>query len=615
MPKLLISLPTGDISRELSGDIISIGRTRDNSVQIDHHSVSAHHAKLTLVNGNYRVKDLESTNRTFVNGTPVNEAELTVSCILRIGSVECVYKVEKAESSSGDAQSQLGELQRQLENLMKARDLISQQNRSLVKERDEARQEAEIAQVELNDAKRQLEQFQSGRVPAAAGNAGDAGKLAEAKKQIELMSREREALLISNQELKTQVMSLTAKATELQQKATQAAVQLQVAASVQQHAAAAAASATSAQEKAAARVKQDMDESVEEEFEEEAQLAGAGQKTAAGAGAGGGARILSGAPLISSWLNRGAKRKADQGTESTRITPMTPPAPPAPAAPVAPTEKAASPATGAPTLRLVQPPPVPDPQALTASSPAVKIGRASANLAPQNPDIKPVWELLNRMRRSLHYFLRHQDELQVLEEMAASAHELTEMSQADVLRPIHELAGALEALISDLHSSPVNINPSTLRTVGQCIDFIATLIHESNLGQIRDVTTARILAIDDDEGILETIKATMEMVHVNIETASQSNAGLMMLSEQNFDMILLDVGMPEMNGMDICSRVRAMPHHQKTPIVFLTGEATVQNRVQSTLNGGNDMIGKPFSILELAVKVIVWIFKGQLGMV
>ncbi len=223
--------------------------------------------------------------------------------------------------------------------------------------------------------------------------------------------------------------------------------------------------------------------------------------------------------------------------------------------------------------------------------------------------------MLNTLRRSLHYFLRHQDELKVLQEMTENAQQLTEMTATEILRPIHELAMALGALVADLHSSPANINPSTLRTVGQCIDFIATLIHESNLSQIKDVTTARIFAIDDDEGILETIKATMEMVNINIDTSSQSSLGLNMLSEQNYDLILLDVGLPEMNGMDICSRVRAMPHHQKTPIVFLTGEATVQNRVQSTLNGGNDMIGKPFSVLELAVKVIVWIFKGQLAMV
>ncbi len=219
------------------------------------------------------------------------------------------------------------------------------------------------------------------------------------------------------------------------------------------------------------------------------------------------------------------------------------------------------------------------------------------------------------MRRTLHYFLRHQDELKVLQEMTENAHGLTEMTRGELLRPVYELAAALEMLLADLHANPVNINPSTLRTVGQSIDFLATLIDESNLSRIKDVTTAKIFAIDDDEGILETIKATMEMAHLNVTTSLQSNAGLTMLSEQNYDLILLDVGIPEMNGMDICSRVRAMPHHQKTPIVFLTGEATVQNRVQSTLNGGNDMIGKPFSILELAVKAITWVFKGQLGLV
>lgn len=613
MPKLLISLPTGDISKEVTGDVVTIGRAPDNRVQIEHHSVSAHHAKLTLTNGNYRLKDLDSTNRTCVNGVPVSDAELTNSCILRIGTIECVYKTDKSDAPNGGAlQFQLNELQRQTENLMKARDLISQQNRILVQERDDAKQNAEIYLEQLNDARNMIDQL-SASGGGGPGQGDAAVKLAETKKQIDLMSREREALLISNQELKTQVATLTAKVSDLQLKLTQATIQQNVAASIQQHAAASVqqSAATAVQEKAAARVRAELDESVEEEELEEAAVAGAGRKTVAAGGAMG--KFISGAPLLSSWLNRGSKRKAGPPDEDAGAAPE----PEAPVVETGNVETAPQPLT-APVLKLVtppSPPPVPEHHAAPPSSAAVKIGRAPANAAPNHPEIKPAWDLLNAMRRSLHYFLRHQDELKVLQEMAESAHNLTELSQSDLLRPIQELAAALEALISDLHSSPVNINPSTLRTVGQCIDFIATLIHESNLSHIRDVTTAQILAIDDDEGILETIKATMEMVHVNIATASQSSIGLTMLSEQNYDLILLDVGLPEMNGMDICSRVRAMPHHQRTPIVFLTGEATVQNRVQSTLNGGNDMIGKPFSILELAVKVIVWIFKGQLSMV
>ena len=603
MPKLLISLPSGDISKELTADVVTIGRMPDNTVQVDHHSVSAHHARLTLSNGNYKIRDLESTNRTCVNGVPVNEAELTASCILRIGTVECVYKIQKpaVPNSPAQLQSQLSELQRQMDNLIKARDLISQQNRDLVRERDEAKNEAENHLDELNDAKKLIDRLSGG------GTSNEqlrdlSAELCDAKKQIEVMSRERETLLTSNQELRDQVATLAAKLKEPRHDNGHAAAPAQSHVTV------------AAQQQAAARVSAEMDESVEEEHEEE--LAGAGQRTATAAAAGSRGGIFSGAPLLSSWLNRGAKRKnaaAEHTADASKIASMPAAQPEANNA-----GGAGAVADSPPTLRLVTPPHTQqknDSGNNNAGSPAVKIGRVAANLAPQNPEIKPVWELLNRLRRSLHYFLRHQDELKVLQELAEGAHQLTEMSRSELLRPLFELAAALEALIADLQSSPANINPSTLRTVGQCIDFIATLIHESNLGQIKDVTTAKVFAIDDDEGILETIKATMEMVHLNVATSLQSSEGLTMLSEQNYDLILLDVGLPDMNGMDVCSRVRAMSHHQKTPIVFLTGEATVQNRVQSTLNGGNDLIGKPFSVLELAVKVIVWIFKGQLGMV
>jgi DNA-binding response OmpR family regulator len=59
--------------------------------------------------------------------------------------------------------------------------------------------------------------------------------------------------------------------------------------------------------------------------------------------------------------------------------------------------------------------------------------------------------------------------------------------------------------------------------------------------------------------------------------------------------------------------VRALPMHEKTPIVFITGTATFQNRVQSSLSGGNDFVGKPFNLSELGLKALIWIFKGQLS--
>jgi DNA-binding response OmpR family regulator len=75
------------------------------------------------------------------------------------------------------------------------------------------------------------------------------------------------------------------------------------------------------------------------------------------------------------------------------------------------------------------------------------------------------------------------------------------------------------------------------------------------------------------------------------------------------------VGLPEMSGFDLCTKARTLPLHEKTPIVFITGMSTFQNRVQSSLSGGNDFVGKPFNVAELGLKALIWVLKGQLGLV
>jgi len=86
------------------------------------------------------------------------------------------------------------------------------------------------------------------------------------------------------------------------------------------------------------------------------------------------------------------------------------------------------------------------------------------------------------------------------------------------------------------------------------------------------------------------------------------------LSSQPCDLIFLDINLPEMNGFELCTKLRAMPLHEKTPIVFLTGMNSFQNRVQSNLSGGNDFVGKPFNVAELGVKALIWVLRGQFGL-
>ena len=98
MPKLKVTLPeTGEVTHELVDELITVGRISENIIQIEDASVSSRHAQLTLgPNGNYSLKDLNSTNGTRVNGSPAVEAQLRHSDRVRFGQIECAYVSDDA---------------------------------------------------------------------------------------------------------------------------------------------------------------------------------------------------------------------------------------------------------------------------------------------------------------------------------------------------------------------------------------------------------------------------------------------------------------------------------------------------------------------------------------
>jgi PleD family two-component response regulator len=89
---------------------------------------------------------------------------------------------------------------------------------------------------------------------------------------------------------------------------------------------------------------------------------------------------------------------------------------------------------------------------------------------------------------------------------------------------------------------------------------------------------------------------------VNIEDPA---AAYDLLAEHRFDLIVLDVDMPVMNGFELCTRLRQLPAHTKTPAVFVIGLTDFENRTNSMRSGGNDFIAKLFLFMALAVKALV----------
>ncbi len=92
MPRLVITLPnSSEQIYELEEAQITVGRSEDNMIQIDHQSVSGHHAQLTLEAGGYELRDLGSTNGTRVNGEAITNARLNGGERIRFGRIEAVF--------------------------------------------------------------------------------------------------------------------------------------------------------------------------------------------------------------------------------------------------------------------------------------------------------------------------------------------------------------------------------------------------------------------------------------------------------------------------------------------------------------------------------------------
>jgi hypothetical protein len=97
MPRLVAQSPEfAGKSFDLAGPEITVGRVTDNKIQIEHASVSGHHAVLKLDVLDYIIKDLDSTNGTRINGERITEQKLRRNDILRLGNIELLYDSEHA---------------------------------------------------------------------------------------------------------------------------------------------------------------------------------------------------------------------------------------------------------------------------------------------------------------------------------------------------------------------------------------------------------------------------------------------------------------------------------------------------------------------------------------
>jgi DNA-binding response OmpR family regulator len=171
---------------------------------------------------------------------------------------------------------------------------------------------------------------------------------------------------------------------------------------------------------------------------------------------------------------------------------------------------------------------------------------------------------------------------------------------------IGQLTGVMEAMLFErVSQSEAAMSPSSMRTLAKAVDCLGRLFTSGDTGSAKSFSKARVLVVDNDETAILTNEVALKRANYDVVSATDGAAALELLDDNYFDLILLDINLPGMRGAEACQKLRCLPHHKNTPIIFVTPDTDFQNHAQSALSGGGDLISKPISPLELIVKTTV----------
>jgi DNA-binding response OmpR family regulator len=114
----------------------------------------------------------------------------------------------------------------------------------------------------------------------------------------------------------------------------------------------------------------------------------------------------------------------------------------------------------------------------------------------------------------------------------------------------------------------------------------------------------RVLVVDDEPYIGRIVQLKLEDGPYDVELALDGRSALSLLRSQDaIDVILLDIMMPHMSGLDVLAQLRQLPHRRATPVIMLTGKGQEADRERAASLGATDFLTKPFSPKKLLARI------------
>ncbi|MCL6430597.1 MAG: response regulator transcription factor [Anaerolineae bacterium] len=122
-----------------------------------------------------------------------------------------------------------------------------------------------------------------------------------------------------------------------------------------------------------------------------------------------------------------------------------------------------------------------------------------------------------------------------------------------------------------------------------------------------------ILVVDDDVDVAETVARTLQRAGHETIVAYRGLQALEIAREQHPDLVVLDIRMPGLNGIDVCRQLRDTPGLSRIPVLFLSAKSEVADRLEGFEAGADDYITKPFDLRELELRVKALLRRARQG--
>lgn len=122
-------------------------------------------------------------------------------------------------------------------------------------------------------------------------------------------------------------------------------------------------------------------------------------------------------------------------------------------------------------------------------------------------------------------------------------------------------------------------------------------------------TKANILVVEDEESLRETLALNLELENYEVTAVDNGIAALQAIKNEYFDLLILDIMLPEMDGITVCENIRIQ--NNDTPVLFLSARNSGADRIQGLKKGGDDYMTKPFNLEELLLRIDKLITKNN----